>query len=205
MGLGRGRGQLICYNCGGPGHYAQDFINPTRISCPYCEQFDHKLLDCPMLLAQIREKMTAPPTTTQNVQMIRVEPCDEESKVNMVLRGDATLEGDQSEPYKGPSMLTTFLEICMKLLCDNRAMKGLQEVINKYTRWGEPHIVWRMGSHTSQTRQEMRLKVRIGDYEMDQVILDLNSDANILLKQTWEHINKPPLQWSPIQLWMENQ
>jgi len=74
---------------------------------------------------------------TQNVQMIRVEPCNEESKVNMVLRSSATLEGDQSEPYKGPSMLPTSIETCMKLLRDNRAVKGLQEVINRYTGWGE--------------------------------------------------------------------
>ena len=28
MGLGRGRRQLICYNCGGPRHYARDCMNP---------------------------------------------------------------------------------------------------------------------------------------------------------------------------------
>ncbi len=28
-------------------------------------------------------------------------------------------------------MLTTFLETCMKLLCDSKAMKELQELINK--------------------------------------------------------------------------
>ena len=51
----------------------------------------------------------------------------------------------------------------------------------------------------------MRLTVHIGDYEMDQVIFYLSLDANILPKQTWEHIGKPPLQWSPIQLRMANQ
>ena len=141
MGLGRCRGQLICYNYGGPGHYARDCTNPTRVSCPYFDQFDHELLDCPMLIAQIHEKRTAPPTTTQNVQMIRAEPHDEEPKVNMVLRSGAISEGDQSKPYKGPSMLTTFIETCMKLLRDNRAVKRLQEVINKYAGWVEPRIV----------------------------------------------------------------
>ena len=33
---------------------------------------------------------------------------------------------------------------------------------------------------------EMRLTTQIGDYEMDQVILDLGSDANVLPKQTWQ-------------------
>lgn len=40
---------------------------------------------------------------------------------------------------------------------------------------------------------------------MDQVILDLGSNANVLLKQTWERMGKPTLQWYPIQLMMVNQ
>lgn len=56
-----------------------------------------------------------------------------------------------------------------------------------------------------RTRQERQLTVQIGDYEMDQVILDLGSDANVLPKQTWECMGRPPLQWSLIQLRMANQ
>lgn len=40
---------------------------------------------------------------------------------------------------------------------------------------------------------------------MDQVIHDLGSHMNVLPKQTWEHMGRPALQWSPIQLQMENQ
>lgn len=36
---------------------------------------------------------------------------------------------DQPEPGMDPYMLTTFLETCMKLLHDNKAVKGLQELI----------------------------------------------------------------------------
>ena len=32
---------------------------------------------------------------------------------------------DQLEQGMDPSMLTTFLEISMKLLCDNKAVKGI--------------------------------------------------------------------------------
>ena len=39
---------------------------------------------------------------------------------------------------------------------------------------------------------------------MDHVILDLGSDVNVLPKQTWEHMGRPALQWSPIQLRMAN-
>ena len=51
----------------------------------------------------------------------------------------------------------------------------------------------------------MRLTTQIAEYEMDQVILDLGSDANVLPKKTWERMGRPALQWSPIQLWMANQ
>jgi len=50
----------------------------------------------------------------------------------------------------------------------------------------------------------MRLATQIGEYEMDQVILDLGSDVNVLPKQNWEQMGIPMLQWSPIQLRMEN-
>lgn len=46
----------------------------------------------------------------------------------------------------------------------------------------------------------MRLTTQISEYEMDQVILDLGSYANVLPKQTWERMGKLALQWSPIQL-----
>lgn len=40
---------------------------------------------------------------------------------------DASISGnkDKSELEMDPSMLTTFLETCMKLLCDSKVMKGL--------------------------------------------------------------------------------
>lgn len=77
-------------------------------------------------------------------------------------------------------------------------MKGLQELITRFvgTMSGKPHIV---GKHTMQTGREMRLTVQIREYEMDQVILDLGSDTNVLPKQTWERMDRPTLQWSPIQ------
>jgi len=40
---------------------------------------------------------------------------------------------------------------------------------------------------------------------MDQLILDLGSDANVFPKHTWECMGSPTLQWSPIQLRMVNQ
>jgi len=48
---------------------------------------------------------------------------------------------DQFELEMDPSMLTTFLETCMKLLRDNRAVKGLQELITRCAWLGEPLVV----------------------------------------------------------------
>lgn len=49
------------------------------------------------------------------------------------------------------------------------------------------------------------MTTHIGDFEMDQVILDLGSDVNVLPKQTCECMGRPALQWSPIQIRMLNQ
>jgi hypothetical protein len=40
---------------------------------------------------------------------------------------------------------------------------------------------------------------------MDNIILDMGSDVNVILKKTWEMMGKPKLIWSPIQLRLANQ
>jgi len=39
--------------------------------------------------------------------------------------------------------------------------------------------------------RDMIMSAQIREYEMDQVILDLGSNANVLPNQTWEHMGKP--------------
>lgn len=101
-----------------------------------------------------------------------------------------------------PSMITTFLETCMKLLHDSKVVKGLQELINwcagKDNTTSEPCMVKKFYKHKVRTRREMRLTAQIWEYEMDQVILDLGSDTNVFPKQTWEIMGRPVLQWSSI-------
>ena len=51
----------------------------------------------------------------------------------------------------------------------------------------------------------MKLTAQIGEFEMDEVILDLGSEVNVLTKQTWEHMGSPQLVRSPIHLRLANQ
>jgi hypothetical protein len=68
-------------------------------------------------------------------------------------------------------------------------------------------------SHTEQLTRCTERRERIGsstqctdrNYDMDNIILDLGSDVNVILRQTWEMMGQPKLIWSPIQLRLENQ
>ena len=55
-----------------------------------------------------------------------------------------------------------------------------------------------------KTGREMRLNVLIGEYEMNQVALDLGSEVNVLTKETWELMGSPKMQSSPIRLRLVN-
>jgi len=63
-----------------------------------------------------------------------------------------------------PSMLTTFLETCTKLLHDNKVVKELQELITRCVGSGESRIVQKLGKHALCTGREMRLTTQIGEY-----------------------------------------
>ena len=124
------------------------------------------------MIARLRDKGALQPPPTQNLKMMRYEPCEEDPNVNIVLRSGITIGDDKDKqlersiwvrkaPKKepkfdleraketfmeakrsfakastlgskdrlelemDPSMLTTFLETCMKLLRDSKAAKGV--------------------------------------------------------------------------------
>ena len=71
----------------------------------------------------------------------------------------------------------------MKLLRNPKAMENIQALIDSCAtrpilppKFKDVRNLYRYKKHTSR---EMRLTVQKGDHEMDQVILDLGSDANV--------------------------
>ena len=90
----------------------------------------------------------------------------------------------------------------MKLLRNPKAVENLQALVTSCAT--RPDLtpgtkdVHKLYSYKKRTGREMRLNAQIGDYEMDQVILDLGSDVNVLPKQTWKQMGEPKLEWSTI-------
>ena len=74
----------------------------------------------------------------------------------------------------------------MKLLCNQRAVENLQALIDIYVEKTTSAMgikdVHKLYKHKRCTSREMCLTTQIGDYEMDQVILDFGSDVNVLPK-----------------------
>jgi len=98
------------------------------------------------------------PTKEPTFDLERAKETFMEAKKNFM---EASTSGskDQLAPEMDPSMLTTFLETCMKLLPDNRVVKKLQELINRCMGPGEPHVVCKLRKHATRTGREMRLTV----------------------------------------------
>jgi hypothetical protein len=55
------------------------------------------------------------------------------------------------------------------------------------------------------TGREFKMIVEIRSYEMDGAMLDLYSNMNIMLKNSWELMGKLNLIWSSIHLRLDNQ
>jgi len=96
----------------------------------------------------------------------------------------------------------------MKLIRDQNALAGLQTILSNCEKQVEERTIERVVNQVRRrlrTGGEMRLTAQIGEYEMEQIVLDIGFDVNVLTKQTWEAMGKPTLQWSPVQLRMANQ
>jgi hypothetical protein len=117
---------------------------------------------------------------------------------------------DQSNfPREGKevSKLMDFLHTCIKLIQDESVVQELQNLIKQYVQEKinpllnrEVHQICKK----RRTNKELHLNARIGEYEIDYVVLELGSEVNVMMKQNWARMGKPKLIYSPIWLRMAN-
>lgn len=79
---GRGRGPIICYNCGQQGHLARDLPTPPKVYCSYCKVEGHIVEDFPQLIAKWKEKGPK----TNNVLKVLMEEREEQPTIAFITR-----------------------------------------------------------------------------------------------------------------------
>ena len=79
----------------------------------------------------------------------------------------------------------------MILIQDKYAIAKLQAIINEIPIELPMEKKFNQVRRKCKTGHELRMNAKIGDYDMDYIILDLGSDVNILTCQTWESMGKP--------------
>ena len=111
-------------------------------------------------------------------------------------------------PHSSLGSVQSFLWSCLKLMRNEQAIRELQRIIDQYLPSSSVSSAQRaVHSIMGHTRigREMRLIAQVGEFEMDEVFLDLGSEVNVLTKQTWEQMGSPKLARSPIHLRLANQ
>lgn len=108
-----------------------------------------------------------------------------------------------------PTKMKLFLQAYIKFLRNKKVMENLQYLINSCAEKEHPQMEQKdlnnIYKNKRRTGWEMCLTAQIGEFEMDQDILDLGSDANVIPKKTWNKVGEPKLEWPAIQLCMANQ
>jgi hypothetical protein len=93
------------------------------------------------------------------------------------------------------------------MIKDEKAIQELQNLVRKYEiRRVYPlmnKVVHKI-SNRRRKNKELHLNAQIGEYDIDYVVLDLGSEVNVMMKQTWALMGKPKLIYSPIRLRMAN-
>jgi hypothetical protein len=101
-------------------------------------------------------------------------------------------------------LLCTFIS----LIKDQRVVQELQNLIRQYELGMVDPFLNREVHQVSKKRRinkELYLNAKIGEYDIDYVVLNLGSKVNVMMKQTWALMGKPKLIYSLIRLRMSNQ
>ena len=108
---------------------------------------------------------------------LQSDPCIGESQHQMNTR--------PYEKSESTELVRSFLQNCLKLLRDERALLEIQTLIDRCEQ-STPIVVVNRAVHQIKKYiwigREMRLNAQIGDYEMDEVISDLRYEVNVLTK-----------------------
>ena len=73
----------------------------------------------------------------------------------------------------------------MKLVKDHNALAGLQAIISNCDKQIGERTLERVVNQVRRrfrTGGEMRLTAKIGEFEMEQIVLDIGSDVNVLTR-----------------------
>jgi hypothetical protein len=87
-------------------------------------------------------------------------------------------------------------------------VQELQNLIKQYELGKVDPLLNRAVHHIGKkrrTNKELHLNSQIGEYDIDYVVLDLESKVDVMTKQTWALMGKPNLIYSPIRIRMDNQ
>ena len=112
------------------------------------------------------------------------------------------------KPTQKVSTLKEFLRSFIEIMKDETVFNELYEIIDHCMQGRETSIAQRVVNQVlckKRTNGEFRFSAQIGEYDVDNVILDLGSDVNMLPKKTCEMMGKPKLVWSLVQLRLTNQ
>jgi hypothetical protein len=113
-----------------------------------------------------------------------------------------------SRKGKEVSKLMDFLYTCINLIKDEKFVQELQHLVRQYEIGRIDPLLSRAVNQVSRkrrTNKKLHLSAHIGDYDVDYVVLDLGSEVNVMMKQTWALMGKPKLIYSPIRFRMANQ
>jgi hypothetical protein len=105
------------------------------------------------------------------------------------------------QPKGKVSKIKGFLQSCVKVLSDPSSVKILQNILEKCSSETEEKLEPKTVNHLHTRRRtsgEFRLNAKIGDFNMEDIILDLGSEVNVLPKKTWQCMAEPTLGYSNV-------
>jgi hypothetical protein len=114
---------------------------------------------------------------------------------------------NEAQPLGQVSTIKAFLPSCVQLLNNPSSVKVLQNMLEVCSTYVEGNIEHKTINHLHtmrRTNREFRLNANIGDFSMGDIILDLGSKLNVLSKKTWKCMEDPTLEYSHVQIKLEN-